>query len=172
MSASSCALTLQPFPPDLVQAIAQDAVADAHRVALFLDALGLRPTGAGTPLKLPAFFLVGLAAALRLLSWEQSGLHVHRDVGLPSADEALRELAGAVVAPGSAALKEQVARQLLQRVLGVFIERLAWNGRALLEADLELGEADEDALVDALADLLWSHRHDGEGPAPAERGGP
>jgi hypothetical protein len=28
-----------------------------------------------------------------------------------------------------------------------------------LGADLTLGAADEDQLVDALADLLWAHRH-------------
>jgi hypothetical protein len=47
---------------------------------------------------------------------------------------------------------------------------MAWDGRPLLGADLELGAADEDALVDALAKFLWLRRHDGEGAGPTNRG--
>ena len=38
---------LDQFPPDLLQAVAQDAADDADRVGQFLDALGLRPNGRG-----------------------------------------------------------------------------------------------------------------------------
>jgi hypothetical protein len=173
MAATACPIARPQFPPDLIEAVAQDAAADAERVAAFLGALGLRPSGEGAarvPLRLPAYFLVGLAAALRLLAWERSGLQVHRDAGLPPAHEALRGVFGAVAAPAPLAEKEQAARRLLGRVLGVFIARLAWTGRALLGADLELGEADEDALVDGLAQFLWANRHQGEGTAPGEGG--
>jgi hypothetical protein len=142
-------------------------------VALVLDALGLRPTGDGAArvvLRLPTFFLLGLGAALRLLVWEQDGLHAHRDAGLPSAYEAIREAFQAVTAPEPLEEKERAATQLARRVLAVVVERLAWNGRSLLGADLELGEADEDVLVDALARFLWPHRHDGDGAAPTDGG--
>ena len=108
--------------------------------------------------------LVGLAAALRLRAWEQSGLRAHQEAGLPTADEALREVFRAITAPAPLSEKEQAARQLGTQVLGVLIRRLAWNGRTLLDADLELGEADEDTLVDALALFLWENRHGGAAP--------
>jgi hypothetical protein len=166
---------LDQFPPDLLQAVERDAADDADRVGQFLDALGLRPTGPGAaraPLRLPTFFLLRLGAALRLREWEQRGLRAHRDAGLPPADEALREVFRAAEAPEPLAAKEQAATQLAGRVLAVFAERMAWDGRPLLGADLELGEADEDALVDALAKFLWAHRHDGEGAGPTNRGRP
>ena len=159
------------LPTELVPAIARDAADDAQRVADFLDALGRRPTGEGAdraPLRLPCYVLVFLAAALRLWVWEQGGLFAHRDAGLPSADEAVRDLSQALLAPDALADKEMAARRLLRRVLCVFAARLAWGGRALLGADLELGEAEEDALVDALADFLWANRRHGAGPVPTE----
>ena len=77
MATPSYPTSLSQFPPDLVQAVAEDAAADADRVGQFLDALGLRPTGDGAapaPLRLPSSFLIGLGAAMRLLAWEQRGL--------------------------------------------------------------------------------------------------
>ena len=175
MPTASCTISLDALPPDLVQAVAQDAVLDAHRVAEFLEVLGLRPSGEGSsrvPLRLPTYFLVGLGVALRLLTWEQCGLRIHQDAGLPSAHDALCEVFRAVPAPTPLVDKEQAARRLRRRVLDVFVARLAWNGRALLGADLELGEADEDALVNALADFLWANRHASEGLALTEGGPP
>jgi hypothetical protein len=173
MPAIPSPISLDQLPPGLIDAVAQEAASDAERVAAFLEALGLRPSGEGAarvPLRLPAYFLLGLGAALRLLSWEQSGLHVHRDAGLPSAHEALREVFWAVTAPAPLAEKALAADRLRGRVLGVFLARLAWSGRALLGAHLELGEADEGALVDALAQFLWANRHQGGGTAPMEGG--
>jgi hypothetical protein len=167
------AIPLDQYPPDLVQAVAEDAAADAERVAMFLTDLGLRPAGEGTarvPLHLPLFFLLGLKTAFRLAVWERGGLHAHRDAGLPSAREVLREAFRMVTAPEPPEEKDRAATQLACRVLGVFVERLAWNGRSLLDADVELREADEDALVDALAKFLWTHRHDGDNAGPTKRG--
>jgi hypothetical protein len=42
----------------------------------------------------------------------------------------------------------------------------------VLGADLELGAADEDALVESLAQFLWHNRRDGDGAGPTNRGGP
>src|SRR4051794_29218512 len=79
--------SLAAFPPDLIQAVAGDAARDADRVGSFLVAVGLAP-----PLRLPADFLLGLGAALRMLMWEHRGIHLHRDAGLPPARQALREV--------------------------------------------------------------------------------
>ena len=85
MAASSYPIPLDQFPPDLIQAVAQDAAAAAGHVAVFLDTLGLRCTNEGgtpVPLRLPYFFLLGLGAALRLLVWEQHGVQAHREGGV------------------------------------------------------------------------------------------
>jgi hypothetical protein len=150
------------LPSDLVRAVAQDAALDADRVGCFLDQLLGRcaaPAGDRPPLLLPPDFLLELAAALRLLAWETSGLRCHLEAGLPPAQQALRDafrwLKPATAAPETS----DVPDRLMPRVLALFIERLAWNGRAELGADFALGEPDEDVLTEAIADFLWSHRH-------------
>src|SRR5262245_29045556 len=127
MVRSSYPHPLDQFPTDLLQAVAQHATADAERVVRFLDALGLRATRPETdvPSALPTFFLIGLGATLRLLVWEEAGLHAHRDAGLPSAQEALREVAQWVITPQPRAAKERAANELTCRVLAVLVERLA-----------------------------------------------
>jgi hypothetical protein len=176
MAPYSGSLSLNQYPPDLIQAVTQNAADDADRVGQFLTEIGLRPAAAGAappaPLRFPTFFLVGLGAALRLLAWEQSGLHAHRDAGLPSAQEAFRQLAQALTGLEPIAVKEQQASQLALRVLAFFVESLAWNGRAILDADLQLGEAEEEPLVEALAHLLWAHRHDYDKPIRTDGGLP
>jgi hypothetical protein len=156
--------TLAHFPAELIESVTRDAESDAERVFEFLDLIGLRPVGEGAdriPVKLPAYFLLRLAATLRLWSWEQKGLLVHQEAGLPSATDALRELGRSIALPGSLHEEKQTADQLSQGVLRVAIDRLAWSGRAYLDTDLAIGEPDEDTLVQAMADLLWAHRHDG-----------
>jgi hypothetical protein len=143
-------------PDALVAAVAEDAGRDADRVGRFLQALGL----AGSPrrpARLPAAFLLELAAALRLLAWEQAGLRAHLDAGLPPAAQALRELFLAATGrlPGPPA---SPAGTLAYRVTALFAERFAWDAQGELGAEVALGEADEDALLEALADFLWQHR--------------
>src|SRR4051812_6170692 len=87
MAVTPCPLPLPDLPPDLTHAVARDAARDADRVGLSLGARGLAP-----PLPLPAAFLLGLGAALRLLLWEQQGLDAHRQAGLPPARQALRDV--------------------------------------------------------------------------------
>jgi hypothetical protein len=173
MSPNAALVSLDLIPDELRQAVFQDAQADAVRVDGFLTAIGVRGAAESPsrpPVRLPAYFLVGLAAALRLREWERAGLRVHCDAGLPSATEALHQAISLFGAAQPAAAKEQAMTQLSLRVLGVFINNIAWCGRALLQADVELGEADEDLLVDALAHFLWAHRHDSQGAGPTERG--
>jgi hypothetical protein len=129
-------------------------------VSTFLDAVGLAPAGQGAqdrPLRLPEDFLLGLGAALRLLLWEQQGIHVHLDQGFPPARQALLDVFR--TATGQAE-PETVAcvRSLAARVMVLSIEHLAWNGRVELDADIVLGEADQEMLLEALADYLWAHR--------------
>jgi hypothetical protein len=39
------------------------------------------------------------------------------------------------------------------------MKHFAWEGLDLLQADFILGDVDEDAFADLLAEFLWSHRH-------------
>jgi hypothetical protein len=150
-------LTLPDLPPDLIRAVAQEGARDAVRVAHFLDALAQTPAGQSLgqrPVRLPADFLLGLGAALRLLLWERNGIRVHLDAGLPPARDALRDVFRSVIDPEVAAR----TATLPSRVSALFVDRFAWTGRLELEADVTLGEAQEEALLDALAEFLWVHR--------------
>ena len=143
------------FPAELRRSVAEEADRDADRVALFLRTLGLEAS-TNRPLHLPGPFLLELGAALRLLGWEDCGLSVHLDAGLPPSSQALCEslltLAAPDITPGPG--KDSLA----YRVLVLFAERFAWSGREELDADVALGEADGDALLEALADFLWDNR--------------
>jgi len=141
-------------PAELVTAIAEDADRDADRVGLFLRRLGLEGSAHG-PLLLPASFLLNLGAALRLLDWELRGLRVHIEEGLPSAQEAVRAAFLAVSAQSNAPIS--TTGMLAYRVMTLFIERFAWNARKELDAQVTLEEADEDRILEELADYLWEH---------------
>ena len=122
---------------------------------MFLRALGLKASPA-RPIALPDAFLLELGAALRLLEWERRGLTAHTDAGLPPSGQALREAFRHLDAPGAA--PGPLGDTLAYRVMVFFAERFAWAGREELDADVAMGEADEDALLDALADFLWDNR--------------
>jgi hypothetical protein len=144
-------------PAELVEATAREAARDADRVGQLLHELGFVPSP-GRPVRLPAAFLLDLGAALRLLAWEQGGLHVHRDAGLPPAEQALHDAFG-LLAPKSGA-EPRHSVELSRKVVALFAERFAWLGRHDLDADVMLDDhVDEDDLVGALAELLWKARH-------------
>ena len=145
------------LPPELVEATAREAARDADRVGQLLHELGFVPSP-GRPVRLPAAFLLDLGAALRLLGWELGGLHVHRDAGLPPAEQALHDAFG-LLAPKSGA-EPRHSVELSRKVVALFAERFAWLGRHDLDADVMLDDhVDEDDLVGALAELLWNARH-------------
>lgn len=143
------------IPPDLVTAVEEDAARDAGRVALFLRTLGLKVSPA-RPIALPDAFLIELGAALRLLEWERRGLSAHLDAGLPPSGRAIRDAFRHLAAPGIAL--GPLSDTLTYRVMVLFAERFAWAGREELDAEVALGAADEEALLEDLADFLWNHR--------------
>src|SRR5205085_993171 len=115
---------------------------------------------------LPADFLLDLGAAMRLLAWEQAGLTLHRESGLPPAAEAATQVF--LDAVPSAAGRRWPNLWLCKAVLRLSVDRFAWAGGRDLRADVLLGFPDEDALVEALAGFLWDHRS----PPPSDdRGG-
>lgn len=142
---------LSRFPAELIDAVRGEAEASADRVAAFLYAAGWRP---GQPLRCTRAGLLALDAALRLLDWEARGVSAHRAAGLPDAESALNAAVESFLGRTDA----DSARRTGIAVLAVFAERMAWGAGRELAAQMELGEVDEDALVDALADLIWQTR--------------
>lgn len=124
----------------------------AARVAAFLHAVGWRR---GDALPYTPRGLLALDAALRLWDWEARGVTAHRAAGLPDAESALN-LAIAFLAGRSE--DGYLGRRLGIGILAVFAERLAWGAGQELAAQVELGEIDDEALVEALAQLLWDRR--------------
>ena len=140
------------LPPDLLQATIHEAERDADRVGRFLA----KPKSKNIRY-LPAEILLGIGAALRLLHWERAGIHCHLEAGLPLARQALYDLSEMAAGTATSEVIERV-KNLPLRVTTVFVERFSWCGQAELSADLTLGAADEDAVLEDLADFYWAHR--------------
>jgi hypothetical protein len=129
----------------------RDAARDADRVGLFLGGLGLTATPE-KPLALPVHFLLGLGAALRLLAWEARGFFFHREAGLPEARQAVHAACLSLSDPNPD------PTELCLHVMRLSVEKFAWNAPEELGADVSLGEAEEEMVLEALADFLWTHR--------------
>jgi hypothetical protein len=154
MTATPC---IPNCPSELVRAVADEAERDADRVGVFLDTLGLHATP-DRPVSLPVAFLLDLAAALRLLAWEQVGLHPQDVAGLPPARQAIRDALLTLNRASTQTATVAASGSLAYRVCQAFVDHFAWSGRDELDADVMLGEADEDAVLEALADFLWANR--------------
>jgi hypothetical protein len=144
--------TAPDFPPDMVNAVRAAAARDADAVGLFLHQLGL--TGSPQrPRKLPAGFLLHLAAALRLSAWETQGFFFHHAAGLPPAEKAISDAFDALADANANPTELCIA------VMRLLLERFAWNGPGQLNADIALDELSDEAALDVLAQFLWTHRH-------------
>ena len=153
-------LSLSAFHPDLIRAVKGDAERDADLVGAFLAVTGLAPSGRrpqGAPLALPGDCLLRLGAALRLSLWEQLGIRVHLDHGLPPARQALIDVLRTATGQAEAEAAER-ARSLAGRVLALSVAHFGWAGRIELGADVVLGAADQEQLLEELAAYLWRHR--------------
>ena len=142
-----------PYVPDaLKRTLARLAERHADATGAYLREIGFRGS-------LPGLFLLELAAALQLRQWETQGVLNPLDGDLPSWREAADELfARAAERPEE--FLTPTTPSLLHRVLKVWVERFAWEAPDLLQAELVLGDLDEDGVVDALAELLWTHREE------------
>lgn len=140
------------FPPDMVNAVTAAAARDADAVGLFLRERGLTGTPQ-KPLKLPAGFLLDLAAALRLFAWDRQGFSFHHAAGLPPADQAILDTFDAL---GDANGKPTELCIAVQRLA---LEHLAWNGLIDWNADIALDDLSDETALDMLAEFLWKHRH-------------
>lgn len=140
-----------------IQAVARHAVRQAHLTAATLDATGLFPDKPTTCF--PAAFLIELGAVLEMGLWERQGLRAYLNSDLPTFREAAAQLA-ARAKQGPGAFEGPEAAPLSRRVLRVWMEQFAWEGRDHFAADVVLGRVDEDQFADLLADFIWQHRHE------------
>lgn len=99
----------------------------------------------------PREFLLELAAALRICSWEQLNL-VRPDMNLPDGKEALQTILSQLG-------KDGFKTGLSLLVFRTFVEHFAWQGIAMLGIDVVLDKLDENVLADRIADYLWKNRH-------------
>lgn len=138
-------------PADMVNAVAASAARDADAVGFFLRALGLSASP-DQPCRLPARFLLHLAAALRLLLWVTQGFFFHQAAGLPSARQAIRDAFQALHNPNAD------PSEFCVRVVRLSLERFAWNGPRDLYADVALDDLHDESTLDVLAEFLWASR--------------
>ena len=93
-----------------------------------------------------------------LQEWNEIGLFEFLSADVPSLEDAgrafVQQLAGVVRG------KSSFVSQLDRVVFMVWVQSVAWDGPSELQTDLVVGEINEDALVDAVAELIWAHRHD------------
>ena len=119
------------------------------------------------PGELDTAFVLELSSVVVLRSWEEQDVRVHFDVDLPSYHEAANDFAKSA-ARGPTGLGGSNADRLFTRLLNVYLENFAYEGRRAFQAEVLLGEIDEDKFVDILANFLWSHRNELSEDRPAD----
>ncbi len=147
----------------VIQAVALNAKRQAYLVAAYLqqvDPLLKRdgyPSGANG---LPAGFLLELGAVLMLGHWNRKGLLAFLPADVPAYADVVGELNRRAIIVHFKLL-DSIASHLVRQVQQLWLERFAWEAPNLLPADADfvLGDVDEDLLVEAVAQLLWTNRH-------------
>jgi len=142
-------------PDRFSEAAARNAELTAELVGSFLRTV----VGHESPLSLPRNYLLELAAVLELRYWEDLGLEAFMPGDLPSSREAAADLSARVV-KGPAEFEGPDAAPLSERVLRFWLEQFAWEAPNLFQSEVILGDIDEDAFADLVAEFLWEHRHD------------
>jgi hypothetical protein len=150
--------TLRHLPPDMVRSVQAYALDDADLVGTFLrDVCGL-PATPDHPVRLPADFLTELAAALRLFTWESAGFDLGQVAAVPEPRTALLDLFRRAMATDDGSPANWSRDELSARVIAAYAERFAWPARSELGAEVVLGPADQENVLEAVADFLWQIR--------------
>ena len=152
---------LAAWPTELLDAVRRNAECQADLTAACLDALDQRVRDAGYAegcQGLPRTFLLEFAAVAQLKHWEFQGLGDLLPPDVPRAAEASRDLYHrATTDPGQFWHDDE--SPLSRQVMQIWIEHFHWLEPGLVEAEVIVGHADEDQLIEALAQLLWQNRH-------------
>ena len=149
------------IPDFVVAAVTRNAEFRAELVAAFLDSAGVvcrsedgQPSSCG----LSADTLLELGGILQLAYWERHGFRPDLPDRLPAYREAVASFAKRAAERANGE-KFHPMKELSEQVFCVWFGHFAWDGREILQADMVLGDLDEDQLIDVMANLLWSHRH-------------
>lgn len=148
--------------PALITAVIRHSELAADITAECLSRLRARMIDEGllaedSPLRLPGAFLMELGAIGQLSLWEHQGLRDLLPPEIPTVAEATAELyRRASAVPEEFQLLSGAT--LAPRVRQVYLEHICWAAPEMLTANIVVGETDEDALVEAVARLLWHNR--------------
>ena len=110
----------------------------------------------------PAEFLLALAALEQLRIWETKGLRPHLGQQLPQFDD-LITLTWHLLQSDRSASAAEIAVTIWRLIFRLCVDKFAWDASAVSGADMLVGDLDDDAVVDAVAQLLWSLRHTSDG---------
>ena len=149
---------------DVVLRTKELAERGADLAVAFLSELGCSPA----TIPRSSSFLSEISALAQVREWERHGLAESLGSWLPSYSEALLDLVDQIeqgVASG-----KPLSPNLSKLVMRVGLENLAWNPSEIGEFATVTGEFDEDAMLEAFAELIWNNRHlldsaDTEGPS-------
>ena len=145
-----------------IRAATRNAIRQADLTAVALNATGVFASAKGEHpdwSRLPPGYLLELAATIQIGLWERQGLLPHLAPDLPSFHEAAQMLLDRA-AKGPAEFRGADATPLSRRVTQEYLDRFAWDGPELLDAEVVLGDASEDDFIDLLAQFVWTHRHE------------
>lgn len=144
--------------------VVREAEQDAQNVAIFLRRLDPQQQCNGPPTYWPASFLIGLGAALRLLTWDLAGLTLHLESGLPHGEQAVRM----VIMWCTSWKPEDRDRAVLDmvcRTIDLARKRLVWESQTLIGSPIQMNAvcdaAFEDILLTAVARYLLQNNSKG-----------
>lgn len=156
---------VEPAVLDFAARLIRLAHRDADRLIVFFDKIGLQrhlwarnpgaeapepPAGEGA-MDAARQWLQDVAFALRIADWEARGITSHIAAGLPDSKTAM---ARAFELQGFPRFSPE--ERFGARVQLFDARYLARDGGVLIDAEVELGVPDEDALIDSMAEFLLS----------------
>jgi hypothetical protein len=108
--------------------------------------------------KAPLPYLLELGAILQLALWESAGFAEQLPSDLPTLSQAREELKTRA-ALGPQEFVDPKKARLFECVFLVWWEHFAWHAPELLDAEVLLGQLNEDEVVQQLARFFWETRH-------------
>lgn len=117
--------------------------------------------GRKTPLPLPLEFLLELSAVIRIAVWQHAGLTDAMGAGFPAWQELLEQLLARLFNDPTSFSCDPLRcpAPLSKRVTSLWFNHCSWTATSLVGTDIVVHAVDEELLLDALADVLWKHRH-------------
>ncbi|MBL9085381.1 MAG: hypothetical protein JNK76_26490 [Planctomycetales bacterium] len=152
--------TLPIFEPAMASAAASFAERQAVAAGACLREIERHAIANGLSVdvsRLPAGFLLEFAAVVQLSIWEGNGLTDFLPADVPTSPAAEAELFRRVREQPQQ-LQSISGALLSRRLLDLWLDQMCWSAPQYCHADVIVSDADEDMLVEAVAQLLWTHR--------------